>query len=72
MCTQGYHDELRRDWIRFEEATTHGFIQHCAGFYWETRHCRHCHSSLAHPRDLERYGIGLHASVPLSPASHLP
>lgn len=57
MCTKSYHDELRSNWQRFEDATEPGFIQQCAGMFWESRHCRRCHSSLAHPRDLARYGI---------------
>ena len=59
MCTQRYHDELKKDWVRFEEATLPGFIQNTAGLVWEARHCRLCHSSLAHPRDLARYGIAV-------------
>ena len=57
MCTQTYHDELKRDWERFEEATQPGVIEHRTGLFWEARHCRRCHRSLAHPRDLARYGI---------------
>ena len=57
MCSHAYHHELRRDWQTFEEETEPGYIQSCAGFVFETRHCRRCHSSLTHPRDLMRYGI---------------
>ena len=57
MCTREYHDTLRRDWQRFENETEAGFIQSCAGFVFEARHCRRCHSSLGHPRDLARYGF---------------
>ena len=57
MCTRAYHDELKRDWVQFEKATNPGFIQSCGGFIFEARHCRRCHSSLAHPRDLLRYGL---------------
>jgi hypothetical protein len=57
MCTRTYHDELKRDWVQFEKATDPGFIQSCGGFIFEARHCRRCHSSLAHPRDLLRYGL---------------
>jgi hypothetical protein len=59
MCTSAYHEELKRDWERFEAATEPGFIQSCAGFVFEARHCRRCRSSLPHPRDLERYGMGV-------------
>ena len=59
MCTQQYHDEIRRDWQRFEAETDRGFTQSCSGFTFESRHCRRCRSSLAHPRDLARYGITL-------------
>lgn len=57
MCTRRYHDELKTDWVRFEEATLPVFIQNTAGLVREARRCRLCHSSLAHPRDLARYGI---------------
>jgi len=57
MCTQSYHDELKGDWRRFEDGTLPGFIQQAGGFVWESRHCRRCRSSLAHPRDLARYGV---------------
>jgi hypothetical protein len=61
MCVQSYHDELSEDWERFEAATLPGYIQHAGGFVWEARHCRRCHSSLPHPRDLARYGIRVSA-----------
>jgi len=58
MCTKDYHDQVRKDWVRFDQQTEPGFIQRCAGFVFETRHCRRCRSSLAHPRDMARYAIG--------------
>jgi len=57
MCTSAYHEELRVDWSRFEDSTLPGFIQVCGAFVFEARHCRRCHSTLSHPRDLARYGI---------------
>lgn len=57
MCTQADHDELRRDWERFESATEAGFIQRCGRFIFDMRLCRRCHSALTHPRDLHRYGL---------------
>ncbi len=61
MCTKSYHDELSGNWLRFEAATLPGFIQRAGEFVWEARHCRRCHSSLPHPRDLARYGFTLGA-----------
>jgi hypothetical protein len=63
MCTQKYHHELGLDWQRFEDETEAGFIQGCAGFFWEARHCRRCHSSLPHPRDLALYGLAAQPSM---------
>jgi len=57
MCTRDDHDQLRKDWERFDQQTELGFIQSCAGFVFEMRLCRRCRSSLAHPRDLARYGV---------------
>ena len=57
MCTKSYHDELKQDWERFEDATQSGVIKQSAGIFWESRHCRRCRCALAHPRDLARYGI---------------
>jgi hypothetical protein len=57
MCTKSYHDELKQDWERFEDATQAGVIKQSAGIFWESRHCRRCRCALAHPRDLARYGI---------------
>jgi hypothetical protein len=59
MCTKSYHDELRKEWQRFDAETDPGFIQSRSGFIFESRHCRRCRSSLAHPRDLARYGISV-------------
>jgi hypothetical protein len=57
MCMKSYHDELKQDWERFEDATQPGHIAHRGGLFWESRHCRRCRLALAHPRDLARYGI---------------
>lgn len=58
MCTLAYHADLRKDWECFEAATEAGFVQSCAGFIFEMRRCRRCSSTLSHPRDLARYGLG--------------
>jgi hypothetical protein len=67
MCTKSYHDELKQDWERFEDATQPGGIKQSAGIFWESRHCRRCRCALAHPRDLARYGI--HVSLRQSVAA---
>ena len=55
MCTQKYHHELGVDWERFEDETEAGFIQGCAGFFWEARHCRRCHHAKLETRRLAAF-----------------